>query len=195
MSSTTRSAWLAVVLLVAMASSAFAGGTIEGKVNYKSPRWIRDTVVYLEQVDGDFEPEDAVMDQKGSTFVPKFLPVITGSTVKFTNSDPTDHNVYTPDGESYDLGTAAAGGTLTRTFDKPGVYTQLCKLHPTMIAYVIVLDNPFYAISDKEGRFKIEDVPAGHYTLATWNERYKADAIEVDVKNGAAAEVTIELHR
>ena len=98
---------MAVVLFASIAASAFAGGAIEGTVSYKSPRWIRDTVVYLEHVKGDFKPEDAVMDQKGSTFVPKFLPVIVGSTVSFTNSDPTDHNVYTPDGEGYDLGVAA----------------------------------------------------------------------------------------
>ncbi len=190
-----RWTWLAAVLCASAASAAGADGTIEGTVNHRSPRWVRDTVVYLEQVKGDFKPEDAVMDQRGSTFVPRLLPVIAGSTVKFTNSDPTAHNVFTRDGEGYDLGVAPQGGTLTHTFDTPGVYTQLCKLHPTMIAYVIVLENPFYAVSDREGRFKIEDVPAGHYTLVTWNERYRADPVAVEVEEGGAAEVTIELHR
>ena len=187
-------ALLLCLALAGLSGPAWAGGTIEGKVEYRSPRWVRDTVVYIEQVDGAFEPVDAVIDQKGSTFTPKFTAVIVGATVTFTNSDPTDHNVYSPDGE-YDLGTKPQGETLERKFEEPGVYTQLCKLHPTMIAYVIVTQNPYQAVSDTEGSFKIEDVPAGQYRLLTWNERYRAEPIEVTVTEGGTTEVSIELTR
>ncbi len=183
-----------VLALACLGGPAWAGGAIEGKVEYRSPRWVRDTVVYIEHVEGDFEPVDATVDQKGSTFIPKFTPVIAGATVTFTNSDPTDHNVYSPDGD-YDLGTKPQGETLERKFEEPGVYTQLCKLHPTMIAYVIVTQNPYHAVSDADGNFKIEDVPPGEYRLLTWNERYKADPIEVKVTEGGTAAVTIELTR
>ncbi len=193
---TGRILTLAWLVFAVTASAASAGaGTIEGTVSYKSPRWIRDTVVYLEHAPGDWKSEDATVDQKGSTFVPKFLSVIAGSTVTFKNSDPTDHNVYSPDGETYDLGVKGQGETLSHKFEEIGVYTQLCKLHPTMIGYVIVLQNPFSALSDKDGKFKIEGVPAGHYKLVTWNERFKADVVEVDVKGGGTASVTVELHR
>ena len=184
-----------VAALLGLASTALAGGTIQGKVDYKTPRWVRDTVVYLAEVPGDWKPEPATMDQQGSTFIPKFLPVIQGSKVTFLNSDPTDHNVYTPDHEGYDLGTKGKGEKLEHTFGNLGVYTQLCKLHPTMIGYVLVLQNPFYAVSDKEGNFKIEGVPPGKYTLTTWHERYKADPLEVEVSDGGVAEVTVALHR
>lgn len=190
-----RLACPAAVMLLAAQFGVLAGGSIQGQVNYKTPRWVRDTVVYLEEVPGDWKPEPARMDQKGSTFVPKFLPVIQGATVTFLNSDPTDHNVYTPDHEGYDLGTKGKGEMLEHTFDSLGVYTQLCKLHPTMIGYVLVLQNPFYAVSDKEGNFRIEGIPAGKYRLTTWHERYKADPIEVEVPDGGVAEVTVELHR
>jgi plastocyanin len=178
-----------------LAGPALAGGTIAGRVEHESVRWIRDTVVYIERVNGDFEPEPATMDQKNYRFVPKFLQVIVGSTVTFTNSDATVHNVHSPDGAGYDLGAKGKGGVLEHTFDEVGVYTQLCRLHPTMVAYVIVLQNPFYAVSNKQGEFKIENVPPGHHRLVIWNERYKADPIEVDVTDGAVSEVTVELHR
>jgi len=189
-----RFACVAAVLL-GPPCTALAGGAIQGRVDYKTPRWVRDTVVYLEQVPGDWKPEPATMDQKGSTFVPKFLPVIKGSTVTFINSDPTDHNVYTPDHEGYDLGTKGKGEKLDHKFEELGVYTQLCKLHPTMIGYVMVLQNPFYAVSDKEGNFSIEGIPPGKYTLTIWHERYKADPLEVEVADSGVAEVTVELHR
>ncbi len=183
------------LLLGLFATSAFAGGTIKGKVIYKKKRWVRNTAVYLENVKGDWKAEAVRIDQKGSTFIPKYNPIIVGSKVTFVNSDPTEHNVYSPDNEKYDLGTEPQGGELSHVFKTPGVYTQLCKLHPTMLAYIFVLQNPFFAMTDRQGAFSIENVPPGKYKLVTWNERYKADPVEVVVKEGAGAEVEIKLHR
>ncbi len=183
------------LLLLTFATGLFAGGTIKGKILYKKKRWVRNTAVYLEKAKGDFKPEPARIDQKGSTFIPKYTTVITGAKVTFLNSDPTDHNVYSPDGEKYDLGTKPQGGKLEYTFEKTGVYTQLCKLHPTMLAYIFVLQNPYFGMSDKSGAFTIEDVPAGKHKLVIWNERYKGDPVEVVVKEGGVTEVEIKLHR
>lgn len=183
------------ILLLFVTSYAFAGGTIKGKILYKKKRWVRNTVVYIDHVKGDWKAEDARIDQKGSTFVPKYTQVLVGATVTFLNSDPTDHNVYSPDHEKYDLGIKAQGGKLSYTFKNVGVYTQLCKLHPTMLAYIIVLQNPFCAMSDKQGEFMIENVPPGKHKLIIWNERYDAEPVEVVVKEGGTTEVAIKLHR
>ena len=184
-----------IVSFFFLSTSAFAGGMIKGKIDYKKKRWIRDTFVYLENVPGKWEPQEAEMNQVGSTFIPKYLPIIVGSTVKFLNSDPTEHNVYSPDHETFNLGKAIKGEVLSHTFNKVGGYTQLCKLHAAMVAFVVVLPNPYYGQSDKKGNFVIKDVPPGHYRLITWNQRYKADHVEVDVKDGESVEVTIKLHR
>jgi len=113
------------LLLTLIASSAFAGGAIKGKVVYKKKRWVRNTAVYLEHVKGDWKAEPVRIDQKGSTFIPKYNPVIVGSKVTFVNSDPTEHNVYSPDHEKYDLGVKPKGGELTHVFKKEGGYTLL----------------------------------------------------------------------
>lgn len=184
-----------MIFFVFTSSFAFAGGTIKGKIIHKKRRWFRNTVVYIENLNGDWKPTEVEIEQKGGTFIPRYTQVIVGSTVKFLNSDPTEHNVYSADNEKYDLGTKPQGGELSYTFKKTGVYTQHCKLHPTMQAYILVLQNPFYGLSDKEGNFTIENVPAGKHKLITWNERYKADVVEVTVTEENTAEIEIQLHR
>jgi len=183
-----------IVLLLA-AANLFAGGGIKGKIVYKKKRWVRNSVVYIENIKGDWKPKEITINQKGSTFIPKYNFATIGATVNFLNSDPTDHNVYSPDHEKYDLGVKPQGGILTHTFKKGGVYTQLCKLHPTMLAYIFVLQNPYYGQCDKEGNFVIENVPPGKHKLLIWNERYKGDPVEVTVEEGKVAEVEIKLHR
>ena len=85
----------------------------------------------------------------GSGFIPFALPVVKGSTVTFLNNDNTGHNVYSPDHEKYNLGKWSKGQTRKRKFSRLGVYTQLCKMHPSMLAYVIVLQNPYFVVTGR----------------------------------------------
>jgi plastocyanin len=81
------------------------------------------------------------IDQKGFRFIPHVLVVQTGSTIRFLNNDPEPHNVYSPEGR-YNLGTWPTGDTKDYTFKKPGIYSQLCNIHPDMLAWVVVVDTP-----------------------------------------------------
>ena len=85
--------------------------------------------------------------------------------MRFLNSDPTPHNVFSPDCEKYNLGTWPQGQSKDHAFAKctkfPCVYTQLCRVHPEMEGFVVVLQNPYFAVSDKDGHFEIKGVPAG----------------------------------
>lgn len=172
-----------------------ATGRIVGKVTAKKKKYLPNTVVYVEKAPGRFKPRKYEIGQKQSQFDPKLLVVLRGSTVEYTNSDPTDHSVYSPDGEKFDLGTWGKGGSRTRKYDKLGAYTQLCKLHPMMVAYVVVVQNPYFAVTKASGSFEITGVPAGRYTLRVWNARRSADPVEVDVTADADTIVTIGLHR
>ncbi len=156
----------------AIPASARANGVIEGTVSH--PRGTADLVVFVANVPGQFPPSrDQRMDQKKMTFVPHVLPVVVGTTVSFTNSDAVGHNVYSPDNETYNLGTWPKGESRPYTFKKTGVYTQLCSIHPEMQAFIIVLQNPFFAVTKAGGHFTIPNVPPGEYVLKVWGEKLK----------------------
>lgn len=184
---------LTLSLLVVPSIADAKGGSISGQVDAKKKKYKKNTLVYLEKVPGKHSPKKAKMDQRSQKFVPFLLPVVIGSSVEFLNNDNTGHNVFTPDGEKYDLGTWDKGKSRSYTFKKLGVYTQLCKMHPSMIAYVVSLQNPYFAVTDDEGNWKIDGIPAGKYSVAVWNERKKAKPISVTVTAGKTTDVPIKL--
>ena len=102
-----------------------------------------DVVVTLEAPGLKLAPpaEPLKIDQKGFRFLPHVTVVQTGSSIRFLNNDPEPHNVYSPEGR-YNLGTWPTGDTKDYTFKKPGIYSQLCNIHPDMLAYVVVVDTP-----------------------------------------------------
>jgi plastocyanin len=187
-------AFIAATIAGSHAAGA-AGATVGGTVKIKGAA--QPAVVYVETAPGTFAPPTAhpKIDQRGMVFIPYLLPVVVGTTVDFTNSDSVSHNVFSPDGEGYNLGTWAKGETHSYTFKKPGVYTQLCSIHPEMEAFVVVLTNPFFAVTDKDGSFKIADVPDGHYVLKVFSKKIKKGdkdkGFPVDVAHGVAAATTI----
>lgn len=174
-----------------------ATGTIAGDVATPSAKTRAGTIVYLEKVPGPFRPpaEPITIDQQGMKFTPRVLPLLRGSTVAFKNSDPVRHNVFTPDGDKYNLGTWATGESKTHTFAKSGLYRQLCNVHPEMEAFILVLDNPFFAVTDEQGKFKLENVPAGTYTLKSWSEKLAPGSAPVTVEDGKAATAHLALVR
>jgi plastocyanin len=172
------------------------GGTISGSVDATPAKYLADTVVYLKSVPGTYAPRTLNMDQTGLKFVPKILTITQGDTVKFLNHDSVAHNVYSPDGEAYNLGSFKQGEQASYTFQKSGVYSQLCSVHPEMLAYVFVGQNPYAAVVDAKGQYAIKDVPPGTYQLAVWNaEKLKAPEKSVTVVAGKPAQENVSIKR
>src|SRR6266508_361780 len=171
-----------------------AGSSISGMVKITGLASNADVVVYIQQAPGAFNPgKPADMDQRKMQFIPHVLPVVAGTTVKFLNSDPTPHNVFSPSNEKYNLGTWPHGQSKEYAFGKctkfPCVYTQLCRVHPEIEGYVVVLQNPFFAVTNKDGHYEIENVPPGSYSLAVWHAKAKAQPKSVTVEAGKPAVV------
>jgi plastocyanin len=182
-----------------LARPGLAGSSITGTVKATGLSSNADAVVYLQQVPGTFPPSAETMDQKTMQFIPHVLAVVAGATVKFVNSDPTPHNVFSPDNEKYNLGTWPQGQSKDYTFNKctkfPCVYTQLCRVHPEMEGFIVVLQNPYFAVSDRDGKFEIKDVPPGTYTAGVWHPKLKGQPKPVVVVAGKPATIEFMLAR
>ena len=187
---------IAIGALVLAATTAFAdGGSISGEVAGRTPKGRIGVVVHLEGVPGTFRPpaKPTAIDQKGMTFIPHVVAVQKGGTVVFHNSDALRHNVFTPDGDKYNLGTWGQGETKAHTFNTAGLFRQLCNVHPEMSAFILVFDNPFFAVSGADGKFAIDNVPPGTYTLKTWSEKGGETSRSVTVAAGAPTTLKLEL--
>lgn len=149
-------------------------------------------VVYLQN--GPKGPSvDATINNKQMNFVPEVAVVTVGGKVKFTNSDPFPHNVFSPDHEKFDLGMIQQHGVASKSFEKLGVYTLLCNLHPNMKGYVVVVPSSHFAKVDAKGNFTIKDIPVGTYQVTAWAPHVKVETQNVTV--GANTTVKFDLHR
>jgi plastocyanin len=183
---------LAFVIQTQRAKASEQGGTIKGTVN--SPYVSRyPALVYIDHVDGEFPlpKENPHMSQKGMVFMPHILPVLKGSTVDFTNDDTVDHNVFSPPGSAtpFNLGIYGTGVKKTETFNHLGEVPLLCSIHPEMSAFVIVLQNPYFALTDNAGAFEIKKVPPRTYQLKVWDEKLKETSQQVTVEAGKTTDV------
>ena len=151
---------------------------------------IPNIVVYLEDEDGvigdrGHEPGHHVMRQERSSFVPHVLPVAVGDTVEFPNTDPVFHNVFSLSrAAAFDLGRYPRGDSRSVRFDEPGIVKVFCHIHSDMSGVVMVLPHPFFAVPDADGRYRIEGVPAGRYTVVGWHERARRVSGSVVVEAG-----------
>jgi plastocyanin len=156
------------------------------------------SVVYLETAPrGAFDQTDpmrAVMDQRNETFVPHVLAITTGTTVEFPNSDRIYHNVFSlSKTRSFDLGRYAVGRSKSVRFDRAGIVRVFCDIHSHMNAFILVFTHPFFAVTDTEGRYRIDNVPPGSYQIVAWNEGLAGEPKPVVVPEGAVAEVDFSL--
>jgi plastocyanin len=147
------------------------------------------SVVYLETAPrGAFEqvaPHPAVLDQRNETFVPHVLAVTTGTTIDFPNSDRIYHNVFSlSKTKTFDLGRYAVGQSKSVQFDRPGIVRVFCDIHSHMNAFVLVFSHPFFAVTDDQGRYRIENVPVGNYSVVAWHEGDASDPKLVTVSAG-----------
>jgi hypothetical protein len=128
------------------------------------------------------------MIQKNKTFTPHVLPISLGSSVEFPNLDPIFHNAFSNfNGQVFDLALYPPGKSRTVTFRRPGVVRIFCNIHPTMSAVIVVVETPYYAVSDHSGRFTLPGVPPGRYRESVFFERATPETLtaltkELDLK-------------
>jgi plastocyanin len=154
------------------------------RVNYSE---LTDFIVYIE---GSFTNSPAppskpiqVITQQDATFRPHVLPVYVGTSVEWPNKDDIYHNVFSiSDAAQFDLGLYKEPDLPKPViFDKPGRVDVFCSIHSKMSCVVLVLQNPWFASANRQGHYKIENVPPGKYTLKAWHERLPTSSQEIIV--------------
>jgi plastocyanin len=157
---------------------------------------LRHGVVYLETAPrGAFEEREtgrAVMDQRNETFVPHVLAITVGTVVDFPNSDKTFHNVFSYSRpQRFDLGRYAVGRSKSVRFDRPGVVRVFCDIHSHMNAFILVFSHRFFDVTDAEGRFRLDNIPAGTYTVVGWYEGDPRTSRAVTVPPGGVVDLEL----
>ena len=158
----------------------------------------RRSVVYLDPAPrAAFDVRDeprARMNQRDETFIPHVLAIVAGTTVDFPNNDSTYHNVFSlSKSRSFDLGRYAAGRSKSVRFDRPGIVRVFCEIHSHMSAYILVFSHRYFAITDDEGRYRIDDVPPGSYTVMAWNESTPTESQRVTVADAGEVDLNFVL--
>ncbi|MGC1783064.1 MAG: carboxypeptidase regulatory-like domain-containing protein [Acidobacteriaceae bacterium] len=130
-----------------------------------------------------------VLDQKGCRYIPHVIGVMAGQPVEFRNSDPTMHNVHiVPPGDSnaagFDISQPPMGSPEQHVFRTPGPMIPVrCNNHPWMEAFLNVVKNPFFAVSGSDGKFEIQGLPPGNYTLVAVQEKLGAQSQPIVVQS------------
>jgi hypothetical protein len=136
---------------------------------------LKNVLVSLEGVGpGVPKGQAPVLDQVNCTYTPHVMGVVVGQDVTIRSSDPTFHNVHIlgSKGDVTNFSLTTAGQEKKMKFDYVDMLRAKCDVHPWMLSYVGVFENPFFAVTSEDGGFEIKGVPAGSYTLVAWHEQY-----------------------
>jgi plastocyanin len=152
-------------------------------------------VVYLQ---GEFPKPTALptkqVAQKDFAFAPALLPVEVGTKVEFPNLDDTYHNIfsYSP-AKRFDLGRYPPGEkpVPSEIFDRPGLVTLRCDIHEHMRGLILVLDSPYFTITDAAGHYRLTNLPAGHFVVKAWVDSKTTRERPVDLKSGVVLHVDV----
>ena len=165
--------------------------------SHAAPQPYRQAVVYFESAPEPPEPAAVTrvqMHQRDQTFVPHLLAITVGTTVDFPNDDTTYHNVFSlSKAKRFDLGRYAVGKSKAVKLDTPGIVRVFCDIHSQMNAFILVFPHRFFAVTDDEGRFHIDRIPAGTYKVTAWYEGVSRQTQEVTITPGATTEAVFEV--
>jgi plastocyanin len=211
-----------LILFSLLASASTLGGTIVGTITARGPEQadsarggkydsrkfkfvekidyaqLKEFIVYIDQPVTNAAPTGPktvqVITQRDAVFRPRLLPVMAGTMVEWPNKDDIFHNVFSmSESNPFDLGLYKDPELKKVKFENPGRVDVFCSIHSQMNCIILVVQNPFFAATDKTGRYRIENVPAGTYKLKAWHERLPFEIKEVTVPQTGEVEINFVL--
>lgn len=170
-------------ILTCMLNSYAKAAEIEVQVNDLAGASVENAVVYLEPKDkaAPSLKNQAAIAQKNKTFIPLVTVIQAGSSIIFPNKDSVRHHVYSfSPAKTFELKLYSGVPSTPVVFDKAGTVVLGCNIHDQMLAFVYVVDTPYFAKTDASGKIKISDVPNGDYLLKVWHYALRKENITVD---------------
>ena len=155
---------------------------------------LANVVIYFVDVEEGKDPAEmpeAVLANKECRYVPHVQAVAIGQNLYVTNEDPILHNTHTyigGDKTVFNLALPMQGQKIKKKMKRPGVLNAKCDAgHTWMSAWIVVTQNPYYAVTDANGSFEISDIPEGDYTIKVWHEKLGESEHDVSIAEGEAA--------
>jgi len=200
--------FLAFLLIFNFCYSNYSNAsTLNGKIILKNSKGelensdIETTLIYIAPLKNNqkFSISKLVpkMEQKDKAFIPLVMPILVNSTVEFNNLDPYMHNVFsTSETKSFDLGLYKLGDKGKKIkFDKKGIVNIYCNIHEQMLGFIVVLDNPYFSMANKNGEYSLnlEKIPPGKIRVVAWHRFSGQQIQEVDLKSNEIKNINFEL--
>jgi plastocyanin len=168
-------------------SGHVSAGSFEAQVSSPSGKAVEYSAIVLEPVSTlpPTHPAAATIKQQGREFIPFVTIVQTGAAIDFPNLDPVKHHVYSfSRAKPFELKLYAGKPAKPLIFDKPGEVALGCNIHDWMEAYVLVVNTPYFAPTDKNGRAIIDNLPPGRYRLRLWHPLQKQEVPQREIEIG-----------
>ena len=175
-------------------------GSVRGKITIekkgKAQKNHANVVVEIKDVD-DRRPAKvkAKIRQRNKQFSPELTVVTKNSVVEFPNDDKVFHNVFSLSRAArFDLGLYKSGTSKSVKLRREGEVTVYCNIHPEMVSKIKVVDTSYYAVTSKDGSFRIDDIPPGTYPITTWLAYGRSTSGTVKVSPGKTTTINMVVH-
>jgi len=169
---------------LSLSGSLFAA-SLEVDVKDAHGNGVADAAIYLESLTGTLpaRPRPAEIEQKSRKFMPLMTVIQTGSEIAFPNNDTVRHHVYSfSPAKPFELKLYSGTPGSPVLFDKPGTVVIGCNIHDRMVAYIQVVNTPYFGKTNDTGRVRITDLPAGKYRLKAWHPQLLLGATMPDLE-------------
>jgi plastocyanin len=192
-----RPACNALILLLGVTVRCAPAATLSVQVNDPAGRAVADAAVYAipEKPVAPEGPLKATIDQVSRQFVPRISVIQTGTSVTFPNSDNIRHSVYSfSPAKTFLLKIYSGVPAKPVVFDKPGIVVMGCNIHDSMVAWVLVVDTPYFAVTDRSGAATLANLPPGSYTLRAWSNSMRHEDSGQPLEIGTTSPPSRVLH-
>jgi plastocyanin len=156
---------------------------------------LANVIVYVAEGLGSqtFQPPEqpAVLEQKGCTYQPHVIALQANEKLSVVNADKTTHNIHPMPANNREWNkTQPPGVPIEESFAREEIAIPVkCNIHPWMHGYIAVFKHPFFAVTDKDGRFEVKNIPPGNYTIKAWHEKLGSQAQRATVQSGQAGKL------